>query len=58
MGHGKNKKNQKVGIGQERKETKEERRLRIEEEAQAREVRSATCGRRKSNFGVVQFVKN
>ncbi len=39
MGHGKNKKTQKVGVGQERKETKEERRLRLEEEAKAREVR-------------------
>ena len=40
MGHGKNKqKNQKVGLGQQPKETREERRLRIEEEAKAREVR-------------------
>jgi hypothetical protein len=40
MGHGKNKqKNQKAGLGQKPKETKEERRLRIEEEAKAREVR-------------------
>lgn len=45
MGHGKNKKTQKVGLGQERKETKEERRLRLEEEAKAREVcrRRAAC---------------
>ena len=40
MGHGKNKqKNQKVGLGQQPKETREERRRRIEEEAKAREVR-------------------
>ena len=39
MGHGKNKqKNQKVGLGQQPKETREERRQRIEEEAKAREV--------------------
>jgi len=39
MGHGKNKqKNQKVGLGQQPKETREERRRRIEEEAKAREV--------------------
>mmetsp|Transcript_34790 Transcript_34790/g.52122 ORF Transcript_34790/g.52122 Transcript_34790/m.52122 type:complete len:122 (+) Transcript_34790:144-509(+) len=38
MGHGKNKqKNQKVGLGQQPKETREERRRRIEEEAKARE---------------------
>jgi len=45
MGHGKNKKTQKVGLGQERKETKEERRLRLEEEAKAREVshKRAAC---------------
>jgi hypothetical protein len=41
MGHGKNKqKTQKVGLGQQPKETREERRKRIEEEAKAREVRS------------------
>lgn len=39
MGHGKNKqKTQKVGLGQQPKETREQRRLRIEEEAKAREV--------------------
>lgn len=39
MGHGKNKqKSQKVGLGQQPKETREERRRRIEEEAKAREV--------------------
>ena len=39
MGHGKNEqKNQKVGLGQQPKETREERRRRIEEEAKAREV--------------------
>lgn len=39
MGHGKNKqKNQKVGLGQQPKETREERRRRTEEEAKAREV--------------------
>lgn len=47
MGHGKNKqKNQKVGLGQQPKETREERRRRIEEEAKAREVSmSAKTGR-------------
>ena len=40
MGHGKNKqKTQKVGLGQQPKETREQRRMRIEEEAKAREVR-------------------
>lgn len=39
MAHGKNKqKNQKVGLGQEPKETREQRRRRIAEEAKAREV--------------------
>jgi len=36
MGHGKNKK-QNVGMGQEKKESRLERRLRLEEEANARE---------------------
>lgn len=46
MGHGKNKqKNQKVGLGQQPKETREERRRRIEEEAKAREVCHAKTGR-------------
>ena len=41
MGHGKNKqKTQKVGLGQQPKETREQRRMRIEEEAKAREVRA------------------
>lgn len=40
MGHGKNskQKNQKVGLGQEPKETREQRRRRIAEEAKAREA--------------------
>ncbi|KAL7552140.1 hypothetical protein ACHAWF_015350 [Thalassiosira exigua] len=39
MGHGKNKsqKSQKVGLGQEPKETREQRRRRIAEEAKAKE---------------------
>lgn len=45
MGHGKNKqKSQKVGLGQQPKETREERRRRIEEEAKAREVCTPKLG--------------
>jgi hypothetical protein len=43
MGHGKNRqKNQKVGLGQAPKETKEQRRKRLEDEAKAKEVRRPT----------------
>ena len=39
MGHGKNKQKQSGGFGKEPKETREQRRRRIAEEAKAREVR-------------------
>jgi hypothetical protein len=40
MGHGKNKQ-QKVGMGQEPKETKEQKRQRLADEAKAKEVSHA-----------------
>lgn len=63
MGHGKNKqKTQKVGLGQQPKETREQRRMRIEEEAKAREVRvkrlTVLAGYRSKKIICLHFLQN